>query len=80
MIRSIAETRENVLSGEIWKIFEDFFLCHPGSEIFKHVINCDSHAANARLAAALAGFNRDDVLVTHVVMSASQLPIWQTCI
>jgi hypothetical protein len=42
---------------------------------FQHVVKRHAHSANARLAAALSGLDRDDVLVAHVVILSVGLAI-----
>lgn len=39
---------------------------HASGEVAKNISNSDAQAADAGLAAALAGFHRDDLRVIHV--------------
>ena len=64
-IRSVAKAGEDVFPSEIGEVFKDLFLSHARREIFKHVVNCNPHTANARLATTFTGLDRDDVQVTH---------------
>ena len=67
-ISGIAEAGENVFFSEVRKVLKKLFLGHPRSKIVQHVIDGNSHSANARLAATLARLDRDDVLITHGVI------------
>jgi|ERR1041385_7797906 hypothetical protein len=68
-IRGIAETSEDVLSCKIREVRKDFFVRHPGSQIFEDIVDSDPHPADTWLPAALTRFDGDDGLVTHALMS-----------
>ncbi len=55
----------NVFLGEIGKLGEEFGVAHTRSQIFQDI--GDSHAgpADAGFAAALAGFNGDNLMIIH---------------
>src|SRR5688500_8768492 len=55
----------NVGLGQVWELRKQLLVGHTGSEIFEIVRDGHSRAADARLAAALARFNRDDVSIVH---------------
>jgi hypothetical protein len=40
-------------------------LRHTSGQVAKNILHCNSHAANTRFAAALAGLNSDDFRVIH---------------
>lgn len=64
-IRGVPKTSENILTREIRKVREYFFLGHSGGEIGEDVINGNANTANTRLTAPLSRFNGNDVLVVH---------------
>jgi hypothetical protein len=53
---------------KVGKVVQDRFLGHTGSKILQHIVNRDAHSADASLATALRRLDRDDVLVTDVVI------------
>jgi len=53
--------RENVISLEARVIGKNLLVCRTVGEQFEHVTNTNPHAADARLAAALAGLDRDSL-------------------
>ncbi len=55
----------DVLTGEIGKLFQEIFLCHPAGKVFQDVCDCHPCPANARLAASLSGFDGYDLLIVH---------------
>src|SRR5688500_4024008 len=64
-IRGVGEASSNIFLSQLRKIAHDFCFAHPGGQIVQDVRYRDAHPANARLAAALAGFDRDDVPIIH---------------
>lgn len=64
-VSGIRETCTNVCFREVWEFSQDITVCHSTGQVFQDVIDCDSQAANARLAASLARFYRDDVGIRH---------------
>ena len=56
------EARLDVLTGQPREIGGNLVLSQPGSGILQHILDGDAQPPDARLAAALAGFRRDDVL------------------
>lgn len=65
--RGVAEAGEDVFAGEVGEVGEDLLFGHAGREIGQDVVYGDAHAANARLAAAFAGLDGDDVVIAHGV-------------
>ena len=61
------EADANILFGEVGEIGEDVVVGHAGGEVIENIINGDSQAAYARLAAALSGFDGDDLRIIHEV-------------
>src|SRR5712692_5993202 len=61
-----------IVAGEIRKIFEDLIFGHVGSQIFQHLIDGNSQAANARFSTALVWVNGDVILVIHVLRLGRQ--------
>ena len=59
------EASMNVLSGKLRKILKNLILRHTSGQVLKNILHCNSHAANTRFAAALAGLDRDDFRVIH---------------
>jgi hypothetical protein len=51
-----------IVVGEGGEISEYFFICHSRRHVFENLVNGDSKAAYARLAAALVRFDSDAVL------------------
>jgi GH15 family glucan-1,4-alpha-glucosidase len=51
--------------SEIREVSEHFILSHASREIGEDVVHRNSHTADARLTASLAGLNRDDSFVRH---------------
>ena len=64
-IGGVGQTRADVLFGQIGKVIYDFLPTHPGGDPAKHVAYRDAQTAHARLAAALAGFDRNELAVIH---------------
>jgi hypothetical protein len=64
-IRGESKTRADVFSGEIGKLFQEFFLGHAAGQVFQNIRDRHPGCANARLAASLAGFNGYDLFVVH---------------
>lgn len=64
-VGGVTQTGLNILSGEIRKILEDFLLGHSRGEIVQDIVDGDSHPADARLPAAFAGFDGDNVSVVR---------------
>lgn len=73
MLGIVTETGKNIFFCKVRKIFQDFILRHTRGEILQDIVDGDAHAADARLAAALAGLDSDDVLVTHLLTGAGLL-------
>jgi len=67
------QARQDVFVCELRKIGEHFLLSHSRRQIRQHVIHGDAHASHARLSAALARLNGDDLLVIHDVTALSLL-------
>ena len=65
-----SEAGLQILGGKIGKVGEDFLFGHAAGEIVEDIVNRDAEPADARFAAALVGFDRDDVLVAHERESA----------
>ena len=59
------EARLNILTGQPGEIGGNLVHSHPGSERLQHILGGAAHPPDARLAAALVGFHREDVLVAH---------------
>jgi len=62
-----SQARTNVLLGKVREIAQNLLVAHAGCEIIENVVNSDSQAPNARLAAALARFDGDDLGIIHRV-------------
>ena len=73
MLCIVTETGKNIFFCKVRKIFQNFVVRHARGEVLQDIVNGDAHSADARLAAALAGLDRDDVLVTHLVMRPNSL-------
>jgi hypothetical protein len=65
-VRSKLKASLNIFGGQFGKIAQDVLLGHARGKPTEHVIHGDAHMADARLAAALSGFNRDDVVIIHI--------------
>jgi len=65
-----SEAGLQILGGKIGKVGEDFLFGHAAGEIVEDIVNRDTKPSDARFAAALVGFDRDDVLVVHERESA----------
>ena len=61
----VSEAGLDVGGGKIGEVLEDFRTRHAGCEVIKHLVHGDAQAAHSWLAAALAGFDGDDVAVIH---------------
>src|SRR5262245_48894360 len=59
------EDRADVVPGEVRKVGENLILGHSRRKPVEHVIDGDAKATNARLAAALARLDGDNVAVVH---------------
>ena len=59
------EARLDVLTGPLGEIGGNLVLSHPGSERLQDILDGAAQPPEARLAAALVGFHRDDVLADH---------------
>lgn len=55
----------DVVARKIGKVAQDVVLAHARREPVEHVIDRDAQAADARLAAALAGLDGDDPAIVH---------------
>jgi len=64
-VGGVGQARANVLFGQVGIIVQDFRPAHPGGDPAEHVAHRDAQAAHARLAAALAGFDRDELAIIH---------------
>jgi hypothetical protein len=51
------QTRLDVFTGQLREFCQNLLLCLSRREIFKYVINSNSHPPNTGLTAALAGFD-----------------------
>jgi hypothetical protein len=60
-ISSEEKARAHILTREVREIPQNFVLAHAAGKIFEHIRHCDAQPADARLAAALVGFDRDDL-------------------
>ena len=60
------EAGKDVLLVQVGEVLQDFCMGHAGGQIFQHVGHGDAETADARLAAALSRFQRDDVRIPHV--------------
>ncbi len=72
-----SEAGLQILGGEVGKVGEDFLLGHPTREVVEDIIDRDAKPADARLAPALVGFDRDDVLVIHRGETCPSAMGWQ---
>ena len=57
--RGVQETRRNIVGLEVRILFEDLRMRFSRREQFQDIDDADSHAANARPAAALLGSDGD---------------------
>src|SRR5580658_10153965 len=64
-VRSKSEAGQNVLTGEVWKVFQDLVFSHPGCQVVQHIVHRDPHTPDARLSAHLVALNRNDLAVIH---------------
>lgn len=60
-----SEASTNVLDDQLGVVLEDLFFRHPLGQPVQHVIDRDTHAADAGLPASLAGLDGDAVLIVH---------------
>lgn len=58
-----AEASADIFLGEIGEVCQNLLSTHPSCQIREHVIDGDAHAADRRLATALARVKRDDVVI-----------------
>jgi len=64
-VGGVGQARADVLLGQVGIILQNLLPVHPGGDPAEHVAHGDAQPPDARLAAALAGFNRDDLAVIH---------------
>ncbi len=64
-VSGVGETGLNVLGCKIWEVSKNLLRRHPRRKIPKHVVDCNPHSANTRLAPALSRFNGDNVAIIH---------------
>jgi len=62
------ETGANVLELKFREVSQNVGLAHALGQPGKHIVNRDPHAADARLAAAFPGFQRDAIAKFHRVL------------
>ena len=55
----------DIFPGQVGEVLQDLLLGHPPRQVAKDIVDRDSHATDARLAASLARFHGDDVLISH---------------
>lgn len=65
-VRREGKAGQDVLVGQIVEVIQNLLLCHTRREIPKDIIDSDSLAPDARLAAPFPGFNGDNLLVAHL--------------
>ncbi len=58
-----SETGPDILDREFRKVCQNLVNTHSTGQIFRHVSHGDAHAANARLPAAIARFDGDEITV-----------------
>ena len=63
-ISRVLKASRDVFLGQIGEVMQDIVFGHAGCQVLEHVVDGDAHAPDARFAAALARFDRDDVPVT----------------
>jgi hypothetical protein len=66
-VSSEGEAGSDVFTSQFREIGDDVLLGHSGGEIVEHIRYCNAHAANARFAAALSGFNGDIRIVVPLL-------------
>ena len=69
------QARSDVLASEIGEIAKDLRLRHARCEVFEDVVDGDAQAADARLPAPLAWFDRDDLPVVHAARLRRVRPV-----
>ena len=67
MVCRKGRARLDVRAGQIGKILKDLRIAHNAGEIFQHISQSDSKAANAGLTAALAKVECDDIKIGQSV-------------
>src|SRR5918994_1240397 len=65
VVSGIGKAGPNVFAPKLREVGQNLGLVHAASQVFHNVLDGDAHAADDRLAAALAGLDSDDVLVVH---------------
>ena len=65
LTRRESETGPDIVDCEFRKVRQYLVDTHAASQIFQHVPHRDAHAANAGLPAALARFDRNEIVVFH---------------
>jgi hypothetical protein len=60
-VGGVGQTGADISGFEFRKVVKDFGFARPFGKKAKDVVNCDSKTANCRLAAALAGLDRDSI-------------------
>lgn len=71
-LRSVAQTRQDVLVREIGEVSQNFVLCHASREIGEHIVHGDPRATDAWATATPTGLNGDDSLVRHLSILAAR--------
>ncbi len=64
-VRGEREAGPNVCARQVREILEDILLSHAGRQVLQHVGYRDAQAADAGLAAAFSGLNRDSIQLLH---------------
>jgi hypothetical protein len=65
----------NVFSGEVREVRQNFRFGHAAGKVLKHICYGYSRSANSRFAAALAGFDGDDLAIIHVAMITKRIQL-----
>ena len=53
-VRRVCQAGENIFPFQVWEIRKNLLRSHPGGQIAQHVMHCNPHTANTRLAASFA--------------------------
>ncbi len=62
-VSGVAQTRLNILFGQVREVLQNLLVRHPGCEIGEHIVDRDPHTANRWLPAAFTRLKRDDRLI-----------------
>src|SRR5580698_4169187 len=64
-VRGKGQTRANILLCQVREIAQKLLVAHSGRQVIQDVVNGDPQAPYARLAAALSGFDGNDLGIIH---------------